>query len=186
MPQHCSVVTHTPSHTQTDSHIHMCIVKYEYSSINNIYSLANVWGISSSCGILLPHSPATSNDYEFAAIKDKHCVGAAAALGREWVCVPDVYRVRCTGCWILLTLPAHSLVRSALEAHFNGFYGKAKNINQMGKYYWQNMRLSRCDFYCHPLPPSHPPLPVTHFWFLSVFGHVIFASLSPVSISHCA
>lgn len=43
--------------------------------------------------------PTTSNDYEFAAIKDKHCVGAAAA-GRECVgvCVPDIYRVRCTGC----------------------------------------------------------------------------------------
>lgn len=44
--------------------------------------------------------PTTSNDYEFAAIKDKHCVGAAAAVGRECVgvCVPDIYRVRCTGC----------------------------------------------------------------------------------------
>lgn len=74
----------------------MCIVKYEYSSINNIYSLANVWGISSSCGILLPHSPATSNDYEFAAIKDKHCVGAAAAVGpvSVFVCVCQTY----TGC----------------------------------------------------------------------------------------
>lgn len=29
--------------------------------------------------------PTTSNDYEFAAIKDKHCVGAAAAVGRECV-----------------------------------------------------------------------------------------------------
>lgn len=82
------------------------------------------------------------------------------------VCVPDIYRVRCTGCWILLTLPAHSLVRSALEAHFNGFYGKAKNINQMGKYYWQNMRLPRCDF-CRT---ALSPLPLSHFWFQSAFA----------------
>lgn len=137
-----------------------------------------------------PAPPTTSNDYEFAAIKDKHCVGAAAAVGRECVgvgvsvCVPDIYRVRCTGCWILLTLPAHSLVRSALEAHFNGFYGKAKNINQMGKYYWRNMRLPRCDFYCHPrlIPSTSHPLWISVCLVAMLF--LLHSLLFPFRIAH--